>query len=79
VLATPGTGTSGLGEDAGEEETQDMVDEGERSKTQREKERKRRAKAPIVVEHLDIIKDEFWDRRPWLLSDRPAKAGSKAV
>lgn len=68
-----------LGEDVGEAETQDIVDEGERSKTQREKERKRRAKAPIVVEHLDTIKDEFWERRPWLLSDRPTKAGSKAL
>lgn len=79
MLATPSTGTLSLGGDVGEEETQDMVGESGRSKTQREKERKRRAKAPIVVEHLDIIKDEFWDRRPWLLSDRPAKAGSKAV
>ncbi len=43
----------------------------EMSKTQREKERKRRAKASVVVEHVDIIKDEFWERRPWLLSDKP--------
>lgn len=43
------------------------------SKTQAEHDRKRRAKARIVVEHLDIIKDEFWDRRPWLLSNKPGK------
>lgn len=43
------------------------------SKTQTENDRKRRAKARIVVEHLDIIKDEFWDRRPWLLSNKPGK------
>ena len=60
-----------------EEDTEETVEEREQSNTQREKERKRRAKAPIVVEHLDIIKDEFWDRRPWLLSDRPGKLGSK--
>ncbi|KAK4105691.1 tRNAHis guanylyltransferase [Parathielavia hyrcaniae] len=45
----------------------------EQSKTQAENDRKRRAKARIVVEHLDIIKDEFWDQRPWLLSNKPGK------
>ncbi|KAF7560898.1 hypothetical protein G7046_g3238 [Stylonectria norvegica] len=43
------------------------------SKTQKENDRKRRAKARILVEHLDIIKDDFWDRRPWLLSGKPGK------
>jgi tRNA(His) guanylyltransferase len=45
----------------------------QQSKTQNETDRKRRAQAPIVVEHLDIIKDDFWDRRPWLLSNKPGK------
>ncbi|KAK4129420.1 tRNAHis guanylyltransferase [Parathielavia appendiculata] len=45
----------------------------QQSKTQVENDKKRRAKARIVVEHLDIIKDEFWDRRPWLLSNKPGK------
>ncbi|MCJ1421478.1 tRNA-His guanylyltransferase [Xylographa parallela] len=40
-------------------------------KTQPEKERTKRAKTSILVEHLDLIKDGFWQRRPWLLSDRP--------
>ncbi len=40
------------------------------SKTQAEKERKRQAKATISVEHIDIIKDDFWDQRPWLSSNR---------
>lgn len=40
----------------------------EMSKTQKEKERKRRARASIEIEHADIIKDDFWDQRPWLLS-----------
>ncbi len=41
----------------------------ELSKTQRGMERKRRVKASITIEHTDIIRDEFWDQRPWLLSD----------
>jgi tRNA(His) guanylyltransferase len=45
----------------------------QQSKSQNEGDKKRRAKAEIVVEHLDIIKDEFWDRRPWLLSNKPGK------
>lgn len=43
------------------------------SKTQAEKDKKKRAKARIVVEHMDIIKDDFWDRRPWLLTGKPGK------
>ncbi|KPM37365.1 hypothetical protein AK830_g9190 [Neonectria ditissima] len=43
------------------------------SKTQTENDKKRRAKARILVEHLDIIKDDFWDRRPWILSNKPGK------
>ena len=38
-----------------------------------ENDKKKRTKARVVVEHLDIIKDDFWDRRPWLLSDKPGK------
>ncbi|KAH6692664.1 tRNA guanylyltransferase [Plectosphaerella plurivora] len=45
----------------------------QQSKTQAEKEKKRRGKAAIVVHHLDIIKDEFWNRRPWLLTNKPGK------
>lgn len=45
----------------------------ELSKTQQEKMRKLRRKAQVVVDHVDIIKDEFWQRRPWLLSGKPGK------
>lgn len=45
----------------------------EQSKTQAEKEKKKRSKARVVVEHLDIIQDEFWNRRPWILSNKPGK------
>ncbi|GAB0133951.1 transcriptional activator [Epichloe bromicola] len=45
----------------------------QQSKTQAEKDKKKRAKARVVVEHIDIIKDEFWDKRPWILSNKPGK------
>lgn len=43
------------------------------SNTQAEKDRKKREKARVLVDHLDIIKDDFWERRPWLLSNKPGK------
>ncbi|KAK3310242.1 Thg1 C terminal domain-containing protein, partial [Chaetomium strumarium] len=43
------------------------------SKTQTENDKKRRAKARIVVEHINVINRDFWDRRPWLLSNKPGK------
>jgi len=55
------------------QEADDLAEPVQLSKSQREKDRKKRAKAAVVVEHLDIIKDEFWDRRPWLLSNKPGK------
>jgi len=39
------------------------------SKSQLAKQRKRHAKAVITVEHVDIIKDAFWEERPWILGD----------
>lgn len=43
------------------------------SRTQQEKVRKLQRKAQVVVEHVDIIKDDFWERRPWILSGKPGK------
>lgn len=43
---------------------------GEPSKTQREKERKWRSKAEIKLEHIDIIRDAFWEAHPGLLADQ---------
>ena len=43
------------------------------SRTQAEKMKKAKKKAKVVVEHLDIIKDDFWNRRPWILSGRPGR------
>lgn len=65
-LVDPGTHQVAVAMDALSEPVQ-------QSKSQTENDKKRRQKAKIVVEHLDIIKDEFWDRRPWLLSNKPGK------
>jgi tRNA(His) guanylyltransferase len=46
---------------------------GALSKTQLEKLRKDKAKARVVVKHLDIIKDDFWERRSWILSGKVGK------
>jgi tRNA(His) guanylyltransferase len=54
-------------------ETDSLAEPIQQSKTQAESDKKRRAKARIVVQHIDIIKPEFWDRRPWLLSNKPGK------
>lgn len=40
------------------------------SKTKREKERKKRGKAKVVCEHVDIIGNAFWEKRPWILSGK---------
>lgn len=41
-------------------------DNAELSRTHK-KEQKSQMKANIVVQHTDIIKDDFWEQRPWLL------------
>jgi hypothetical protein len=41
------------------------------SRTQRDRERKKKCKAKVLLEHVDVIKDEFWEKRPWILSGRP--------
>ena len=51
---------------------------GTLSKTQAAKQEKLRKKANIVIAHIDIIKDEFWEQRPWLLSGRPGKLPSNS-
>ncbi|CAN9329849.1 Thg1 C terminal domain-containing protein [Alternaria alternata] len=40
------------------------------SRTQKDKDRKKRSKATVLMEHVDIIKDEFWEKRPWILSGK---------
>ncbi|KAK4242669.1 Thg1 C terminal domain-containing protein [Achaetomium macrosporum] len=54
-------------------EVDNMARPVQQSKTQAENDKKKRAKAPIVVEHISIINRDFWDRRPWLLSNKPGK------
>ncbi|KAI2481170.1 tRNA guanylyltransferase [Pyrenophora tritici-repentis] len=40
------------------------------SRTQKDKDRKKKCKAAVLMEHVDVIKDEFWEKRPWILSGR---------
>lgn len=40
------------------------------SKNQLEKEKKRKMKAKIVVEHVDIIGNHFWEHRPYILASK---------
>lgn len=49
------------------------MDDTKASKTQQEKFKKLRRKAKVVVDHVDIIKDDFWEKRPWILSNKPGK------
>ncbi|KAG5997021.1 Glucose-responsive transcription factor [Claviceps spartinae] len=55
-------------------EMDDLAEPVQQSKSQAERDRKKRAKARVVVSHMDIIKDEFWNRRPWILSNKPGQA-----
>ncbi|KAF9875791.1 tRNA guanylyltransferase [Colletotrichum karsti] len=65
-LVEPGTHNTAEAADA-------LAEPLQQSKSQAEKDKKKRGKARVVIEHLDIIKDDFWDRRPWLLSNKPGK------
>ncbi|KOS47868.1 hypothetical protein ACN38_g1172 [Penicillium nordicum] len=49
------------------------VVEFQQSRSQQDKTRKLRRKAQVVIDHVDIIKDEFWEKRPWILSGNPGK------
>nr|POE62260.1 trna(his) guanylyltransferase [Quercus suber] len=40
------------------------------SRTQIDKEKKRKIKASIVVEHTDIIGDAFWDQNPYIIGHK---------
>lgn len=59
-------------------ETDDMSFGGSRehvlSKSRVEKSRKTKAKAKFVIRHLDIIKDEFWEQRPWITNGKLGRA-----
>ncbi|KAE8162146.1 Thg1 C terminal domain-containing protein [Aspergillus tamarii] len=58
-------------------EEDNYVQEVKISRSQQDKLRKLRRKAQVVVDHVDIIKDEFWERRPWILSGKPGKLPSE--
>lgn len=70
-LVEPGSHTETSTADA-------LAEPVQQSKTQAEKDKKRRAKAKVVVEHIDIIRDDFWESRPWILSNKPGKVPKTA-
>lgn len=55
---------------------QDRPEELSRSKA--DKLRKLRAKAEVVIRHVDIFNDDFWTKRPWILSGKPGKLLEKS-
>lgn len=54
-------------------EDDSSVPEPKQSRSQQDKLKKLRRKAQVVIDHVDIIKDDFWERRPWILSNKPGK------
>lgn len=46
-----------------------LANEGELSVKQKQKMEKMQRKAKIAVHHTDIIKDDFWVQRPWILDN----------
>jgi tRNA(His) guanylyltransferase len=69
-LVDPSTEPTGT---VAHEEDQEPAYARELSRNQQDKLRKLRRKAQVVVDHVDIIKDEFWQRRPWILSGKPGE------
>ncbi|KAJ5682686.1 tRNAHis guanylyltransferase Thg1, partial [Penicillium macrosclerotiorum] len=58
---------------ASPEDHDDSMLGAKQSRSQQDKLKKLRRKAQVVVDHVDIIKDDFWERRPWILSGKPGK------
>jgi hypothetical protein len=48
------------------------------SKSAAQRGNKSRAKVGIAIEHMDIIKDNFWEVRPWILAGRTGKLKQSA-
>ncbi|OAP65061.1 hypothetical protein AYL99_01033 [Fonsecaea erecta] len=60
-------------DDDDDDDERSGVSKSAMSKTQAEKMRKARKKAKVVTRHVDIIRDEFWNQRPWLRSGKPGR------
>ncbi|KAI5301712.1 tRNA-His guanylyltransferase [Ascosphaera pollenicola] len=57
------------------QQLEDRPEELSRSKA--DKLRKLRTKAEVVIRHVDIFNDDFWNQRPWILSGKPGKLPDK--
>ncbi|KAI9806452.1 MAG: hypothetical protein M1833_003639 [Piccolia ochrophora] len=42
----------------------------EESRGHKEEEKRRKRKARVAILHVDVIRQDFWDQRPWLLSGK---------
>jgi tRNA(His) guanylyltransferase len=42
-----------------------------------EKERKKKQKAKIALEHVDVIGDAFWEARPYILAPKKGDGGGE--
>jgi tRNA(His) guanylyltransferase len=73
TLADGAIGAVGNSADEALDESQSSAVPMTISKTQQEKQRKAKSKARVVITHLDIIQDDFWKQRPWLLSGKPPR------
>lgn len=47
------------------------------SRTQAEKERKKKMKARVEMEHVDLIGDGFWEQRPYILAPGRGEGGEE--
>lgn len=45
----------------------------EKSKSQAEKEKKMHRTAGVVIDHVDLIQEAFWEKRPWIQTNKPGK------
>jgi tRNA(His) guanylyltransferase len=65
-------------ESGGEEKAEGVADlAATMTKSQLEKERKRKMKAEVVVEHFDLIQDAFWKARPYILAGKRGVVGEE--
>jgi tRNA(His) guanylyltransferase len=65
-------------ESGGEEKAEGVADlAATMTKSQLEKERKRKMKAEVVVEHCDLIQDAFWEARPYILAGKRGVVGEE--
>ena len=69
-FSTPSTTSNSAEPYTAEQQQQQSLPSTSMSKTAIARDRKKRVKAAIELKHIDVIKDDFWVKRPWILSGR---------